>query len=184
MTARTLVVSPHLDDAVFSLGRLLARVGPAALVVTVHGGGSPERLHEDTAAMAVLGCAPRPWPHPPDTTPIGLDSRLNRLSAHRFDQVLVPLGIYHPDHLAVAEACRSTDWGTASVGVYEDLPYRVWWPDQAYQRRRVWGLPVCGEPETQAGPLDLKLKAAECYRSQLSDDIREVLGVPERVWWT
>lgn len=181
MTA-TLIVSPHLDDAVFSLGRMVARLGAEAFVVTVHGGGSEERIREDVEALAVLGCTGLAWPHRPDSE-ADPAVRLARLARRRWAQVLVPLGIYHPDHLAVSEACRLTPWGDAAVGVYEDLPYRVWWPDQAFHRRRAWGLADGDEPETQAGPLDLKLKAAECYRSQITDDIREVLSVPERVWW-
>ena len=76
--ARTVVISPHFDDAVLSCGRLLAEVAPAT-VVTVTGGDRRDgydevtwwdalggfqpgddvvatRRAEDVAALAVLGC--------------------------------------------------------------------------------------------------------------------------------
>lgn len=186
MTPSTLVISPHLDDAVFSLGRMLARLGPQALVLTVHGGGSDERVREDTQALMLLGCSSARFPAAPDEPIPGMTAGLAALSREYrkgFSQVLVPLGIYHPDHVAVADACRAVDWRGASVGVYEELPYRVLWPDQAYHRRRAWGFADGGEPETQAGPRDLKATAVECYATQLDDDVRDAVMCPERVWW-
>jgi len=75
---RTVVISPHFDDAVLSCGRLLAEVAPAT-VVTITGGDRRDgydevtwwdglggfqpgddvvaaRRAEDVAALAVLGC--------------------------------------------------------------------------------------------------------------------------------
>lgn len=177
----TLVISPHLDDAVFSLGRMIAGRSTPVTVLTVHGGGDGERGSEDHRAMNVLGASSEAWAFAPEDPIPNLATMFGRI--RRPDQVLIPAGIYHPDHLAVSEAARSVDWGAAQVGVYEEIPYRVWWPDEAYERRRWWGIPTGAQPETQAGPLHAKVAAAECYRSQLSDDIREVLAVPERVWW-
>ncbi|HVU74974.1 MAG TPA: PIG-L family deacetylase [Mycobacteriales bacterium] len=76
--ARTVVISPHFDDAVLSCGRLLAEVAPAT-VVTITGGDRRDgydevtwwdalggfqpgddvvatRRKEDVAALGVLGC--------------------------------------------------------------------------------------------------------------------------------
>lgn len=130
-----LVISPHLDDAVLSLGRFLAG-RPDAVVVTVMAGvPSPEevtdcttydrscgfasaeeamnvRRTEDLVALSVLHAEPV-WLS-------CLDSQYSRSPAHLApfleflaqplpegcDTVLVPLGIKHPDHLDVAATVR------------------------------------------------------------------------------
>lgn len=130
------VVSPHLDDAVLSCGRLLAAsADPVAF--TIFGGTPPGpgfaahewdlgttgheaaddavavRRDEDRAATALLGAAHRwtSWSQYHDPQPTGdqLLAALDALAADRPDApraVVVPLGIMHDDHVAVSDAAR------------------------------------------------------------------------------
>ena len=85
---RAVFVSPHLDDAVWSVGSFLAEWGPRATVVTLFAGSPPgrhvaplasellkkaglpstprealaARRAEDEQALRLLGCAARHWP--------------------------------------------------------------------------------------------------------------------------
>ncbi len=152
--ARILVVSPHLDDAAFACGRLLATYRPG-IVVTVFGGaplGYPEltewdracgfspgedvvaaRRAEDRAALALLGATPvwlcfldAQYAPPPELNEIAaaLDKTLRD---HRPSAVFFPLGIFHSDHKLVHEACRSVAlrWSALSWFIYEDALYRA-----------------------------------------------------------
>nr|WP_315591869.1 PIG-L family deacetylase [uncultured Cupriavidus sp.] len=126
------VISPHLDDAVFSCGDLIA----AALdpvVVTVFA-GVPEagmaappwdraagferapqavlhRRHEDARALARLGARPE-WLDLLDGqygrryTPEQLMVSLASASAlHRGGTIVAPMGLFHSDHILVGRAC-------------------------------------------------------------------------------
>ncbi|WP_420991911.1 PIG-L family deacetylase [Cupriavidus sp. 30B13] len=127
-----LVVSPHLDDAVFSCGELLA-ARPGSVVVTVLAGlppaGAPAppwdaaagfaearqavlaRREEDRAALAMLD-AEAVWMPFLDgqygaAAPVAaLAAALALAVAERPGlQVVAPAGIHHSDHFLVHEAC-------------------------------------------------------------------------------
>ena len=148
-----LVISPHLDDAVFGCGRLIA-AHPGSVVVTVFAGvpRDAERLtewdaacgfrsaaeavatrrREDQAALALLGATPR-WldfcDGQYDETPTlaELAAALGRVIADEAPQrVLYPLGIFHPDHLLLHDAAGAAlrAWPDTPCFVYEDALYR------------------------------------------------------------
>jgi LmbE family N-acetylglucosaminyl deacetylase len=154
-----LVVSPHLDDAVFSCGQLLA-AQPGSLVVTVLGGvPSPDqsltewdaecgfsssaeavrsRLEEDTRACAMVGATPLrlglldgQYPRPSDHQGRLRDDLTRAITEHASLPIYVPLGIRHPDHILVGTIAReiASSLGIALV-VYEELPYRVEEPEE------------------------------------------------------
>ncbi|WP_175727190.1 PIG-L deacetylase family protein [Burkholderia ambifaria] len=129
--ARWLVISPHLDDAVFSCGQLLAQA-PGSVVVTVFAGipacGSDappwdrragfrtadeavrSRRDEDRCALAMLGAQPV-WldflddqygTRAPSTA---IAARLaDTIDAHPGFGVLAPAGLFHRDHIQVQQA--------------------------------------------------------------------------------
>jgi LmbE family N-acetylglucosaminyl deacetylase len=126
------VLSPHLDDAALSCGRLLAAsVDP--VVLTAFGGAPPDpdapahewdlettgcptagravtlRQGEDRAAARLLGASTvwAPWSeyHDPGPSAEVLTETLAGLLAGRgIRTVVLPLGIDHPHHVAVSEA--------------------------------------------------------------------------------
>ena len=151
---RLLAISPHLDDAVFACGELIA-AHPGASVVTVFAGvppaqpctgwdvdcgyrGSPEamreRRREDRAALALLGAEPR-WLDFLDAQyapcagieRLKLDVRkaLND-EVHRLspDTVALPLGLFHSDHTLVSRAAVPLVDGARTWLAYEDALYR------------------------------------------------------------
>jgi LmbE family N-acetylglucosaminyl deacetylase len=154
-----LIVSPHLDDAVFSCGQLLA-AHPGASVVTVLAGEPSAsqpltewdaesgfssageavraRLDEDAAACAAIGAVRTcldlldgQYERPP-----GHDERLRAeldrvIGMHTSGPAYVPLGIRHADHQLVGDTARDLCAARGlPVVVYEELPYRVEEPDE------------------------------------------------------
>ena len=146
-----LVFSPHLDDAVLSLGNVIA-AHPGSVVVTVLAGMPPDqsrttewdtscgfgnagesmraRWAEDEAALAVLGA-----------TAIHLDF-LDRqygdadrhsvmleieriITEHPDRDVYGPLGLVHPDHILVSNAFLDavSSLGPTKCALYADIPY-------------------------------------------------------------
>lgn len=150
---KIVVVSPHLDDAVFGCGELLAAC-PGSIVVTVFAGaparyseltewdaaagfGAGEdvmaaRRDEDRRALAIVGALPI-WLNYCDSqyqclpTAQTLAAALERaLARHAPETVIAPFGLFHSDHKRVHEAALITlnrDQGWRWLA-YEDTLYR------------------------------------------------------------
>jgi LmbE family N-acetylglucosaminyl deacetylase len=132
---KVLVVSPHLDDAVFGCGEFLAAC-PGCIVVTVFAGAPARyrkltewdaaagfsagqdvmtaRRQEDRRALAIVGALPlwldfrdSQYQRPPraQTLAAALESALAR---HNPDTVVIPFGLFHYDHKLVHEAALIT----------------------------------------------------------------------------
>ncbi len=157
------------------------------------------RRMEDRAACAVLGASPVHLGMVDGQYGTRLDPQevAGRLLAAFIDiqprVIVAPLGLVHPDHLAVAEACRilladdDPDLGT-EWWVYEDLPSRVLYPECVEPALRDWrrllseDLGVLSLDFFGTSDLAEKEKAVRCYRSQLwALDLHAVL-CPERLW--
>ena len=147
---RVAVVSPHLDDAVLSLGAAIvraARRGSRVSVVTVFAGDPASitpadawgrrcgfstsgemyraRRAEDRAALASLGAEPRWLPFDVDAGNGEIAASLKQVLAE-FDSVLVPGSpCTHPDHVRVARLVLDGR-PEARVGFYVDQPYAMW----------------------------------------------------------
>lgn len=133
LAAAVTVISPHLDDAVFSCGGLIA-AARAARVVTVFAGVPPadmpapdwdqaagfasaeqavlSRRREDNHALTMLG-AHAVWLDFWDSqygrhyTPRQLADALHTVLLTQTEGVVVaPLGLFHSDHALVHDACR------------------------------------------------------------------------------
>jgi LmbE family N-acetylglucosaminyl deacetylase len=192
-----LVVSPHLDDAVFSCGDWLAG-HPGTLVATVfagapHGMTRPTpwdaasgftdarqavaaRREEDGAALAVLS-AGAIWLDFLDSQYLDSprESTLSEALAGLIERnlpgtVLLPAGLFHSDHVLVH---------AATLGLCRAYPQRCWimYEDAPYRRiagclqRRLAALLADGFSATPiAAPesaTGTKRAAVACYRSQL-----------------
>ncbi len=183
------IVSPHLDDAVFSCGTLIAATAlhhPVIVVTVCAGLPDPDvlapldhaagftssveavekRREEDLAAANLLGYAA-----------IHLDCLDGQYStsslAARVSSMSVEientLGRFRGGQRIVAPVgLRHPDHQAVAAVcapwaalLYEELPYRVLWPET-----RPDGL---GEPALELPSCAAKAKAIECYRSQLGD---------------
>ncbi|MBP0623854.1 PIG-L deacetylase family protein [Cupriavidus consociatus] len=133
IAAPVTVISPHLDDAVFSCGGLIA-AARGARVVTVFAGVPPAgvpapdwdraagfdsaeqavraRRREDNRALGMLGAQPV-WldfwdgQYGRRHTPREIADSLQHVLVTQTDgMVAAPLGLFHSDHVLAHEACR------------------------------------------------------------------------------
>lgn len=149
----TVVVAPHLDDAVFACGQTLSAF-PGAVVVTVFAGipddGTPlpdwdhragftdpvqamtQRRDEDRTALTLLEARPV-WldfldaQYGGQTAPAEIARELQDLLDEVSPETLLfPMGLFHSDHIAVHEACRLLLPAVPHVRAlaYEDALYR------------------------------------------------------------
>ncbi|MBO1113775.1 PIG-L family deacetylase [Bordetella petrii] len=217
---RLVVISPHFDDAVFSCGDWLAAC-PGGTVLTVYSGVPPStaplpdwdrrcgfaradqavlaRHEENRAAMAVLGARGLGLGLLDDqyqgaATVAGRITGMlaSALTTLQPAVVLMPLGLFHRDHLRVSDAAL-TVWRLFRQAMnntwlaYEEALYRRK-PGLLQQRlAELRAQHVLATPE--AGPQyrgDRKTRAVAAYASQLGalgltpgqgDD-----AAPERYW--
>ncbi|HEY8099550.1 MAG TPA: PIG-L family deacetylase [Burkholderiaceae bacterium] len=159
---KLLVVSPHLDDAVFSCGELISRYA-GTLVVTVFSGAPPgfnkltdwdaasgflnaeeaiaARKQEDYAALHMLAAVPL-WLDFYDSqyqaTPpmFAVSSILQKIiEDNKPETILFPAGLFHSDHILVHQAMLMSyrDHIDKNWLMYEDALY--WRIAGALQKR-------------------------------------------------
>jgi LmbE family N-acetylglucosaminyl deacetylase len=153
---RVVVVSPHLDDAVFSLGAAIAeaaRDGASVTVVTVFAGNPDSsalagewdahagfhtaaeaaraRRVEDERALRLLG-AEAVWlpfedrDYRPHIDVAAVRGAVEE-SAAGADAVLVPgFPLMNTDHALLSEILRDASFTAPRVGVYIEQPYGMW----------------------------------------------------------
>lgn len=159
------------------------------------------RRAEDREALSHLGATPV-WLDFPDAQygPSPAPEVLRRalveaLAPLRPGLVLAPLGLFHSDHLLVAEAAQGlaleAPWAPLEVRVYEDAVYRSveGRTEEALARLRGRGItPVPVEVAATEGALARKRRAIGCYRTQLRGLTSpgrlgyEDAFAPERCW--
>ena len=156
LASRVLVVSPHLDDAIFSLGAAMAshiRNGGSVTVLTVLAGdpntsepaATWDRLSgfttaresvlarrcEDKEACSVIGVAPihldgQDGQYSPARDDDSLGAAI-RLAAARHDEVLVPgHPLHHPDHEYVNRLTLAALVPGTRIRLYAEEPYTAW----------------------------------------------------------
>lgn len=194
---RLLAISPHLDDAVFGCGDLLA-AHPGSIVVTIFAGvpalfhGLTEwdaicgflsareavraRRREDETALGFLGSRPV-WLDFSDAqygeTPRSVDvtRALRRVVRESdCDIVVFPMGLYHSDHDLAHHATRALIREGRSLEwlCYEDTFYRCI-PGLVQNRvkRLAHSYRVLPPRLNSAGLTSAKRRAVYCYASQL-----------------
>jgi LmbE family N-acetylglucosaminyl deacetylase len=215
---RRVVISPHLDDAVFGCGEWLA-AHPGATVVTVMTAMPDDRDQctdwdtqcgfrsadeamqarwiEDRAALAHVQ-AGLVWldfldsQYTPSTPPQAVaDALVRTLRELGAQDVLMPLGMFHPDHRLVHEAMLLAAPRLPGVRIraYEDAVYRTM-PGQLQERLAALmeaGIKATPAP-SEAMPehaAQAKQAAVDCYASQLlaiPEELQADLRRPERIW--
>ncbi|MEU9128136.1 PIG-L family deacetylase [Kitasatospora sp. NPDC048540] len=170
---RTVVLSPHFDDAALSLAGLIPELPGPVAVVTVFGGAPAadrpvswwdsacgfstaqeayrSRRAEDARACRLLGADQVVLDHPDGpyadgTEPTGVDRLLADLPSGA--TVLVPVGSNQPDHQRVRDRALAA---LAALGappplVYADLPYTGHLPEWGTDEadRALARSPMCG----------------------------------------
>jgi LmbE family N-acetylglucosaminyl deacetylase len=191
LTGDVVVVSPHLDDAVFSLGAAIShatRRGTTVKVLTVLA-GDPEseqaagpwdrrvghrtagesarvRRQEDLRACAILGACPLWLPYSDDQYERGADDasiRAEVVDAVGDATVLLPgAPLTHEDHAWLARLLEDA-FDPERLGYYVEQPYGLW---TSYPDRNPGGdtqtLPGHGWRRAAAGPRDRARKVRAC----------------------
>jgi LmbE family N-acetylglucosaminyl deacetylase len=186
----TIVVSTHLDDAVFSCWSVIADSDREVTVVTVFTQAVPgirgswdalldpsidslnrarERQDEDRAALALAG---RTAIHLPfhdgqfgATDLVAIVAALRQM-LHGVDVVYAPLAIWNAEHVLVREAVRRV---RHQPRFYLDYPYALRWPVEPQQAPV--GLLDAYTPRTvelDDAQVVTKLEAAHAYEGELA----------------
>ncbi|MFF4415035.1 PIG-L deacetylase family protein [Streptosporangium sp. NPDC001559] len=192
MSWRTIVVSPHFDDAAMSVAGVLARSEGPSVIVTVLGGAAAEResswdrlcgfasaeetarerLAEDARACEVLGAEQVALDYPDvPAQALRLDGLADFLTAGVTSdtRVLVPMGIGNADHETVRDRALDalSGLGAGEVLAYADLPYA--------SAVREWGTPEAARALAERRPV---LTLAGRHRLRPEPPVR----LDEREW--
>lgn len=192
-----LIISPHYDDAVLSVGQVMAG-RPNMTVCTVFAGIPADsaqlttydrdsgfrsaeeaigvRRDEERAAVARLKGRPywldfidHQYGEPANEAAI-VDALAATVEQVKPTLLIGPLGLAHPDHHTTRRAYqRLIADGAVEAWAYEDLPSRVLWPEEVPEAL-AWWKGMGHRPElgfVGTGPLRRKQEALACYRSQL-----------------
>jgi LmbE family N-acetylglucosaminyl deacetylase len=153
LKGRLVVVSPHLDDAVLSLGATIAHAAEAGSKVEVltvfacaldsdaptddwdrksgfitEGQAARQRRSEDASACAILGVTPRwfEFGAQPYDKRASMEEVVSAVSAATAgaDTVLMPgFPLAHADHAAITNSLLAHGLDCRNVGLYAEQPY-------------------------------------------------------------
>lgn len=204
-----LVIVPHYDDAVLSLGaHLEVWARSSSIHVATCFGAAPLEEHstpfdrasgfadsteavrgrwlENEEALLELGVLSQSagpfcdWQYDQPAEPTEVVAWIHGLIGMVDPSAVVSLlGLHHVDHKLLAEAVLCCDSAVYDRFVAEDLPYRVLWPRE---------VPVALERSnarymvTEVRSSVVKERAVAHYGSQLWSLSLPTLLVPERVW--
>jgi LmbE family N-acetylglucosaminyl deacetylase len=194
------VLSPHTDDAIFSLGQHLTTLdSDVPLVIASVFAGIPEdnaghKKHKRLRAEHELACeiiGASEWNgdylddvyQPRPTVTEIRDWIVKACTELDATTVYIPLGIHHPDHVTVTVAATRTPQIAPTIRLYADLPYHTDYPGLAAvrlaQAEETLG-PL--KPLTLSGDRDWKLDAIHAYQSQIDMSVIGRVMVDEHVW--
>lgn len=193
------VLSPHLDDALFSCAEtMLSRPDLDFTIVCPYGGFTQDTVDKYSRLLtehaAVLDETGWEGVHGfllddghPGVSPWYIDDRAAEVlefltvfqSLDSYDEWWVPLGIHHPDHVACRAAFDRLA-PAAQVVVYEELPYRVLYPTLA--GALTMRLPVSASLVGSSGHLPEKQRLVRMYESQVGPELERHVYAHERLW--
>lgn len=191
------IISPHIDDAVFSIGGLLSHyattkepfdvqylftisdwINPDALDSVGHKSGSHEvtRLRKDEEAKVSAELGFKSFFMDLLDFPLRefqpdivniIVSGILNGCSEKDPEFFLPLGLVHPDHVLMREVTACLLRSGRRVSLYEDLPYASN-EFSAYQKRADAVAKAGFKPHLQPIDIHWKLRLARYYRSQTS----------------
>jgi LmbE family N-acetylglucosaminyl deacetylase len=186
-----IIISPHCDDAIFSLGGFITETKGVIIVSPFDGLPNDEKgfqkhtmLNDEHAkACSVIGAGIRRGMFLDDVYPNRDISGL----VEWFDVILktfdpnestiyVPLGIHHPDHVLVRDIFIKH---FRIDHFYEELPYQVRYP---YLSENLRMLLLKNRTQTLFMSNKKKLESVEMYKSQIDESVLNDVMVEERIW--
>lgn len=193
----SVVLDVHADDGIYSVGEWIAARRDSDVVVVTMLGAVPkgddetwvkQLLADKDSACAHLGARVINLPfldgkygHQLYIRTLG-NAIQRMLGEQRPTEILVPLGLRHSDHLVTAPVALAEALATrARVMVYEDLPYRVMYPDEVQSRLDALR-PLPLEFAGGGGQLAAKREACRMFSNQFGEDADRCCFAPERIW--
>lgn len=181
-----LIISPHTDDAIFSLGDFIPSLGNVTILAPF--AGIPEdpkgrRKHlilreEHVSACYLIGANIINGPFLDDVYPPSDYREVVKWlteAIRGYDMFYVPLGIYHKDHVLIRQIFMmefKVDY------FYAELPYRIAFPeiaDEAVTRYAHGRILITSKT-------GLKKEAVLKYQSQNGGPVMEQVMVEERIY--
>ncbi len=215
------VISTHLDDAVLSCAQFIHAHSDVTVITVLAGApdafhegynsrttGEPfapnaikKRRDEDAEAMSMLS-AHYVWLEFHDNDYLQVltrsddkqeirDALSQVLEERRPKSVLSPLGLFHPDHLAVSDACLELAKKSAYEWyLYLDMPYGLAMPKAVPERLATVEKTVnLATPELFSGDPDIKRNVMKLYATQFAPTksnhrrgFRATMKAPEQFW--
>ncbi len=204
---RVVAFSVHTDDVVFSVGAYLAALGAEVTIVSPFAGIPNDEIgfakhitlnNEHNAACAVIGATPVNGVFLDDVYPAPKRTDVREWLKGWFVEAKAvpgPFGIAHPDHLLTSnlllDLIRTEPVIPSKIYFYEELPYRVNFPEQSHTRfthieNAIGRLKLIEEQYTN----DTKERSIRAYASQIErrdgsgvdEDLISKLLVRERIW--
>lgn len=189
VAVRVAVISPHLDDAVFSCAeRMLARPNDEFTIICPYAEAPKAEPHrskyetlraEHSAVCRFAGWGEINGPFYDDAinddqSKVSMEAWLDHwLRYGEYDEVWSPYGIHHPDHHRVAGAMAFVQCGAL---LYEELPYYVDYPDQRPSMEFAEFVPYTRTLKIE------KMRLCATYESQVDEDVLRRLSAPEMLW--
>jgi LmbE family N-acetylglucosaminyl deacetylase len=199
------VFGPHTDDAIFSIGAYLAALDDEIKIVSPMAGVPEDEagrrkhitlLREHAAACELVGATPSDGPFLDDVYPAPSRPEVSEwlgIYLSNCDAAYMPFGIHHPDHLLTSnlllDLIRLGPELPRRLYFYEELPYRVDYPEIANARfahieNSIGRLRLVEETY----PMEPKKQAVLAYASQITSGsgVDEALLTKllsrERIW--
>ena len=209
---KLLVISPHFDDAVLSIGQFMAE-RPDCEVVTIFAGVPDEpdtvhtpydkkcgfdnarnavgaRIRENDEATALLNATTINLDFPDGQYGIEVSEEritevLQRIvDGREYDGIYAPIGLGHPDHIKVANAVLAIETNLP-VTLWEDVPIRITEPQLVPDRLKELGIKYWPTRSIfNRMYIADKVRALSCYKSQIGTGILDpyLMYVPERFY--
>lgn len=184
-----LIISPHTDDAIFSLGSFILCSGHDITILSPFAGipedAAGRKKHTTLRAEHKRACEIIGVKYINGDFLDDVYAPTNKYTLMKwfmkmikgYDRIYVPLGIHHPDHQTVRNLFVSN---FTFHYVYEELPYRVLYPELYESLKSEYIKP--GGRGTVYPHNPLKELAVEAYKSQIADHLFPQLYVEERIW--
>jgi len=188
-----LIFSPHTDDAIFSLGDYI--INDNSFTIASAFAGVPT----DTAGYKKHTILRKE--HQEACELVGakiinndlLDDVYGKQDEHllvawikstinNFDNIYIPLGIHHPDHIFLSDKLfEIMDLYNKKYFIYAELPYRILYPE-LYENRINKFKSKNKIEEIKINFTKNKINAVKKYKSQIDDNLIKKLIVEEKLW--
>lgn len=192
------IISPHSDDAVFSLGTFISECKVKITIISplmgIPADAIGQNKHKTLRKEHIAACKFL-WVDTEmgnflddvynDQYREGVYDWLDSFSFTKDDDIYIPMGIHHPDHVLISEIMFKIlqSKNIKHFYVYFELPYKVLYEDEAVNLFRALDAQYKIIADNNFGYSDEKEKAINYYFSQIqNDEIKEQLKSTEIIF--